>query len=42
MPVIASLTKLANHPVKTNISKIGKVKNNVVFITTLDCSVNNS
>lgn len=27
MSVIASLTMLANHPIKTNISKIGKVKN---------------
>lgn len=42
MSVSTSLTKLANHPVKTNISKIDKLKKIGCFhYTTADCFMNN-
>lgn len=42
MSVITSLTQWANHPIKTNITKIGKVKNRLFALLPLIVSVHNT
>lgn len=37
MSAVASFTELADHPMKTNISKVDEVKNRLFFITTSEC-----